>query len=129
MAVLVIAPYLAHRLRRKNAEEQMFPPAGLVLPAPPQARRRSRLEDRALLATRGSAVVVLAVLGATPFVRCSQLSLHRAAGASIAMVIIVDDSMSMRALSGDGTRFERARRGALELVSSAREGDSIALVL
>jgi Mg-chelatase subunit ChlD len=129
MAVLVVAPYLAHRLRRKNAEEQIFPPARLVVPAPPEARRRSRLEDRALLVTRGAAVVVLAVLGATPFVRCSQLSLHRAAGASIAMVIVVDDSMSMRAVSGGGTRLERARRGALELVSSAREGDSIAVVL
>jgi Mg-chelatase subunit ChlD len=129
MAVLVVAPYLAHRLRRKNAEEQIFPPARLVESAPPAARRRSRLEDRALLATRAAAVVVLAVLGATPFVRCSQLSLHRTAGASIAMVVVVDDSMSMRAASGADSRFERARRGALELVSSAREGDSIAIVL
>jgi Mg-chelatase subunit ChlD len=129
MAVLVVAPYLAHRLRRKNAEEQIFPPARLVESAPPAARRRSRLEDRALLATRAAAVVVLAVLGATPFVRCSRLSLHRAAGASIAMVVVVDDSMSMRAASGRDSRFERARRGALELVSSAREGDSIAIVL
>jgi von Willebrand factor type A domain/Aerotolerance regulator N-terminal len=129
MAALVMAPYLAHRLRRKNAQEQIFPPARLVLPAPPRARRRSRLEDRALLATRAAAVVALAVLGATPFVRCSQLSLHRAAGASIAMAIIVDDSMSMRAASGAFTRFERARRGAVELVSSAREGDSVAVIL
>ncbi len=129
MAVLVVAPYLAHRLRRKNAEEQMFPPARLVESTPPAARRRSRLEERALLATRAAAVVVLAVLGATPFVRCSQLSLHRTAGASIAMAVVVDDSMSMRAASGADSRFERARRGALELVSSAREGDSIAIVL
>src|SRR5580698_2288694 len=105
MAVLVVAPYLAHRLRRKNAEEQIFPPARLVESAPPAARRRSRLEDRALLATRAAAVVVLAVLGATPFVRCSRLSLHRAAGASIAMVVVVDDSMSMRAASGRDSRF------------------------
>jgi hypothetical protein len=129
MAVLVLAPYLAHRLRRKNAEERIFAPARLVPPAPPQARRRSRLEDRALLLTRAAAVVVLAVLGATPFVRCSQLSLHRAAGASVAVAIVVDDSMSMRAASGGLTRFERARRGARELVASAREGDSIAVVL
>lgn len=45
------------------------------------------------------------------------------------MVVVVDDSMSMRAASGADSRFERARRGALELVSSAREGDSIAIVL
>jgi hypothetical protein len=129
MAVLVVAPYLAHRLRRKNAVEQVFPPAALVRPAPPQARRRSKLEDRALFATRAASILVLALLGATPFVRCSRLSLHRATGASIALAVVVDDSMSMRASSGSQTRFERARAGARELVASAREGDAIAVVL
>jgi VWA domain-containing protein/aerotolerance regulator-like protein len=129
-ALLVVAPYLAHRLRRKRAEEQIFPPAHLVDPAPPKTRRRSRLEDRALLAARAGAIAVLAVLGATPLVRCSRLSLQRSGGASVAMAIVVDDSMSMRAkLSGTTSRFERARQGARELLASAREGDAVAVVL
>jgi hypothetical protein len=129
VALLVAAPYLAHRLRRRRAEEQEFPPARLVAPAPPRARRRSRLEDRALFATRAAAVLLLAVLGATPFVRCSRLSLQRSGGASVAMAIVVDDSMSMRAQTGGVSRFERARDGARELLASAREGDAIAVVL
>src|SRR5580692_2402513 len=128
VALLVAAPYLAHRLRRRRAEEYPFPPARLVAPSPPKARRRARLEDRALFATRAVAVLLLAVLGATPFVRCSRLSLQRSEGASVAMVIVVDDSMSMRAQMGRGTRFGRAREGAHELLASAREGDAIALV-
>jgi hypothetical protein len=129
-ALLVVAPYFAHRLRRRNAQEQPFPPAWLVEPAPPQARRRSRLEDRALFVTRSAAVAVLAVLGATPLVRCSRLSLQRAGGASVAMAIVVDDSMSMRApLAGAKSRFDRARQGARELLASAREGDAVAVVL
>jgi hypothetical protein len=128
-AVLVVAPYLAHRLRRRQAEEQDFPPARLVVPAPPRARRRSRLEDRALFTTRAAAVLLLALLGATPFVKCSRLSLQRSGGASVAMAIVVDDSMSMRAALGGRARFERARDGARELLSTAREGDAIALVL
>ena len=32
VALLVVAPYLAHRLRRRRAEEQPFPPARLVEP-------------------------------------------------------------------------------------------------
>jgi hypothetical protein len=128
-ALLVVAPYLAHRLRRRQAEEQDFPPARLVLPALPRARRRSRLEDRALFAARAFAVLLLALLGATPFVRCSRLSLQRSGGASVAMAIVVDDSMSMRAALGGRTRFERARDGARELLATAREGDAIALVL
>lgn len=129
IAALVVAPYLAHRLRRRRAEERAFPPAHLVAPSPPQARRRSRLEDQGLFATRAVAVVLLALLGATPFVRCSRLSLQRASGASVAMAIVLDDSMSMRAAAGTASRFEKARAGARELLASAREGDAVALVL
>lgn len=129
VALLVVAPYVAHRLRRRRAEEQLFPPARLVQPAPPQSRRRSRVEDRALLVTRAAAVLLLALLGATPFVHCSRLSLQRSGGASVAMAIVVDDSMSMNALAGDKSRFERAREGARELLASAREGDAVAVVL
>jgi hypothetical protein len=130
VALLVAAPYVAHRLRRRKAEEQDFPPARLVAPAPPKARRRSRLEERALFATRAAAVLLLAVLGATPFVRCSRLSLQRSGGASVALAVVVDDSMSMRAPApGSRSRFERAQAGAHELLASAREGDAVAIVL
>jgi hypothetical protein len=129
-AVLVIAPYVAHRLRRRTAQEQPFPPTHLVQPAVPTTRRRSHLEDRALFATRAAAVALLALLGATPLVRCSRLSLQRSGGASVGMALVLDDSMSMRARTqGAASRFERARRGARELVASARDGDAVAIVL
>ncbi len=129
VALFVVGPYLAHRLRRQQAQELPFPPARLVAPSPEQARQRSRVEDRALLATRALAIVGLAVLGATPFVHCSRLALQRSGGASVAMALVVDDSMSMRAVAGGKTRFERARQGARELLASAREGDAVALVI
>ncbi|WP_394826305.1 BatA and WFA domain-containing protein [Pendulispora albinea] len=133
VGVLVVAPYLAHRLRRKRADDRPFAAAHLVPPAPPRARRRSSLEDRALFATRALSVLALALLGASPLVRCSRLSLSRSSGASVALAIVLDDSMSMRASAeGDpqrGTsRFERARQGARELLASAREGDAVAIV-
>jgi von Willebrand factor type A domain/Aerotolerance regulator N-terminal len=131
VALLVVAPYLAHRLRRRRADERPFAAARLVPPAPPRARRRSRLEDRLLFSLRALCVVALAVLGAAPLVRCSRLSLHREGGASVALAIVIDDSMSMRAppASRVGTRFDRARSGARELLASSREGDAVALVL
>lgn len=79
--------------------------------------------------TRICAVGALAVLGATPFVRCSRLSLSRPGGASIALAIVLDDSMSMRADARGRTRFERARDGARDILSAAREGDAIAIVM
>jgi hypothetical protein len=45
------------------------------------------------------------------------------------MAIVLDDSMSMQADAAGRSRFERARRGAHELLASAREGDAVALVL
>jgi hypothetical protein len=128
IGVLVVAPYLAHRLRRKRADSRLFAAAHLVPPAPPRARRRSSLEDIALFSTRALAVLALALLGASPLVRCSRLSLQRTSGASVALAIVVDDSMSMRAKAGNSSRFERARDAARELLASAREGDAVAVV-
>ncbi|HSQ65372.1 MAG TPA: VWA domain-containing protein [Polyangiaceae bacterium] len=130
IALLVVAPLLAHRLRRLRADEKPFAAARLVPPAPPRARRRARLEDRALFGIRAAAIVALALLGASPLVRCSRLSLSRASGASMAVAIVVDDSMSMRATTARGrSRFARAKDAARELAIGARDGDAIAIVL
>jgi hypothetical protein len=129
VVVLVAAPYLAHRLRRQRADEVPFAPARLVPPTPPKARRRSRLEDRSLFAIRAASVVALALLGASPLVRCSRLALSRG-GASIAVAIVLDDSMSMRSTDGGETsRFARAKKGAEEILASLRDGDAAAIVL
>lgn len=129
VAALIAAPYLAHRLRRRRADEVRFAPVRLVPETPPKARRRSRLEDRTLFGIRAASVVALALLGASPLVRCSRLALARG-GASVAVAIVLDDSMSMRAKDGGSpTRFERAKRGAAEILSSLREGDAAAIVL
>jgi hypothetical protein len=128
IAILVAAPWLAHRLRRQQAEEIPFAPVRLVPPTPPRARRRSKLEDRALFSIRAASIVGLALLGASPLVRCSKLALSRG-GASVAVAIVLDDSMSMRAKESDGSRFARARKGAEQILSSLREGDAAAIVL
>ncbi len=130
IGLLVVAPFLAHRLRRQEAEVRPFAPAKLVPPTPPKARRRSKLEDRALLTVRALAVIALAVLGASPLVRCSHLALDREGGASVALAIVLDDSASMRAPGPSGkTRFAVAKAGALQLLATAREGDAVAVVL
>lgn len=128
VGALVAAPIVAHLLRRRRTEVRDFPPARLVPVATPLARRRARLEDRALFVIRSLVVLALALLGATPFVSCSRLDLGRRDGGSIALVLVLDDSMSMRAKLGSGTRLSRARAGARELVSSLREGDAVAIV-
>ncbi len=131
IAIFVAAPLFAHRLRRLRADERPFAAAKLVPAAPPRARRRAKLEDRGLFTVRALAIVALALLGASPLVRCSRLSLSRSSGASMAVAIVVDDSMSMRAPAGASsrTRFDRAKAAAAELLAGARDGDSIGVVL
>ena len=100
-------------------------------PTPPAARRRSLLEDRALFAVRALAVVVLALLGATPFIHCSRLAINRRSGASVALAIVLDDSLSMRAaLPGRRGRAGPARSPprASSPPASPR-GDAVAIVL
>jgi hypothetical protein len=136
VALAVVGPFLAHLLRRRRPQERVFPAARLVPTAPPVARRRANLEDRALLAVRAIAVLALALLAASPLVRCSRLSLDRRGGASIALAIVIDDSMSMRAelpssaqRGGAKTRFDLAMVAAQELARSLRAGDVTTIIL
>ena len=132
LAVLffVVAPVAAHLLRVRRAQERPFPPARLVPASPPATRQRRKLNDRALFSIRALAVLALALLGATPLIQCSRLAIGRTGGASVAMAIVVDDSMSMRARDdGKSTRFDHAKRDASDLIAGAREGDAVAVVL
>jgi hypothetical protein len=130
VGLLVALPAVAHLLRRGRAREQPFPPASLVPKARTVARRERRLEDRVLLGVRALSVLALALLGATPLVQCSRLTLARGSGGTVALALVVDDSLSMRAVpSGTQSRFEHAVLAARELLDSAREGDSVAIVL
>lgn len=126
---LIVGPIVAHLLQRGRAEEREFPATSLVPPQRSTARQRNRLEDWTLLVLRSLLVLALAILGAAPLVRCDRLSLTRASGASVALALVVDDSLSMRFSAGSRPRFERALRGAEDLLKSVREGDSIAIVL
>lgn len=130
IAVLIGAPIAAHYLRRGQAREVVFPGASLVQPARATARQRARLEDRGLLILRGVLVLALALLGASPLMRCSRLTVARPGGASMALAIVLDDSLSMQAVTPEGTpRWQRALEGAQQLLSNAREGDAFSLVL
>jgi Mg-chelatase subunit ChlD len=130
VGLLVVLPLVAHFLRRGRAAELPFPPAALVKATQTSARRERRLEDRALFSLRALAIATLAVLGATPLVRCSRLSFARGAGGSLAVAIVLDDSLSMRAAPrGKPSHFEQARDAAARLLDSTREGDSVAIVL
>lgn len=130
IGLLATIPLWAHLLRRGSASPIPFPATRLVPAREHVAKRRSRFQDRLLLASRVLVLATLALLGAIPLVRCNRAVLLRERGASIAAVIVLDDSASMRShLEGSKSRLERAKSAALELSSQLKEGDSIGIVL
>ncbi|HMA96629.1 MAG TPA: VWA domain-containing protein [Polyangiaceae bacterium] len=129
IGLLATIPLWAHLLRRGGASPIPFPAARLIPAREHVAKRRSRFQDRALLASRVLILITLALLGAIPLVRCDRAVLLRDRGASIAAVIVLDDSASMRSRLDSRSRLERAKSVALELSSQLKEGDSIGLVL
>jgi len=130
IALLVVAPFAAHLLRRGQRDAVGFSLVRLVLPMPKLASRRSRLQDKALFSVRAALIVTLALLGAVPLVRCDHPVLTRQQGASVALAIVLDDSGSMRARLANGDeRFAKAKQRALQLIEQLREGDLVALVL
>lgn len=133
LALLVLlawaGPLIAHALRQGPAEPLEFPAARLVASERATTQKRRRLRDPWLLFVRVLAIGCLAVLGAAPFVACDRLALERNGGASVAVVIVLDDSGSMRMVDAGKSRFERAVEGARELLESARSGDTFALIL
>jgi hypothetical protein len=128
IAALGVLPWFAHRLRLRTKTDVPFAGTHLLDEVKPVTRTRSRLEDRALFVVRAIIVALLALLASSPFVQCSKLSLNRGS-ASIALIVIVDDSMSMRAVVSGTTQFDRAREKAEDLVSALRSGDAVGVVL
>ena len=90
IGALVAVPLIAHLLRRRPPDEEEFAATKLVPARTAVAQRRTAIEDRMLFAIRALAILALAVLGATPFVKCSRLSLAREGGASVALAVVLD---------------------------------------
>ena len=86
------------------------------------ARAPRAAPRRQAAALRASARhLVLSIVGATPFVQCSRLSFSRGSGGSLAVGLVLDDSLSMRAKLPNGEpRWKRAHDAARELL--ARRG-------
>jgi hypothetical protein len=125
-----IVPVVAHLLRRGRAPTVDFPAARWIQAEEHTAKNRSKLYDRALLLVRAGIIVTLALLGAVPLIRCDRKTLERTSDASVARIIVLDDSGSMHTEFSKGkSRFDVAKETALALVEQLREGDSMAIVL
>jgi hypothetical protein len=126
--LLALAPLWFH-LRRRELTRIPFP-AVAILAAVEGRRRTSRKAERiALLLLRMLAIAALSLAAARPGLKVSRLGGLRT-GLPLALVVVLDDSMSMRLKAQDGrTLFDRAAELARVEIGRLRPGDAAGLVL
>jgi hypothetical protein len=118
-------PLLIHLLNRRKLKRIRFPAVRFVLLSQKRISRSYRLRHWLLLALRTTAVTLLALLLANPVLQLG--SGLFASGGQVALVILVDNSLSMT-WSGDGNGFKQAKEAARLLVTSLSEGDRAAIL-
>ena len=118
-AIAAAVPILLHLFHRKTEVVIDFPAVQLLTRAPVQQHRRRRLRELLLLALRVTALVLLAVSFARPY-----LAGAVAPESAPLTVVAVDTSMS---LSAPG-QFDRAKEAALRAVDAAPASHAVALM-
>jgi len=109
-AALVI-PIAIHLLTRPRPVRAPLSTVRFVREAVQQKKSRHRLRDILVLLLRGLAVVLLGWAFARPMLRAKPV-IDTAEPGSVMRVIVIDDSLSMAAVSGSTTAFDRARSAA-----------------
>lgn len=126
--VAALIPVWLH-FRPVQGEVVRFPAVLLVAQVARRRARRLELRRLVLLATRVllfTAVVLAAARPGVPVTRAGGIRM----GSSLALVVVLDDSLSMQLRDDKGVAvFERARRMALAEIDRLRPGDAVAVVL
>jgi hypothetical protein len=118
-AIAAAVPILLHLFHRRTEVVIDFPSVSLLKRAPMEQHRRRRLREILLLVLRVTALVLLAVSFARPY-----LAGAVAPPSAPLTVVVVDASMS---LSAPG-QFERVREAAQQAIRSAPGPHAVALV-
>lgn len=116
-------PLLLHLIRRERAKPRVFSTIRFLKMSSRQMVRQQKLRRLLLLLLRMACCALLAVIFARPF-------LKDAANAALmgpqpkAMALVIDTSYSM----GFGSRLDRAKRQAREILRDLHPGDQVALI-
>ncbi|MBI4568370.1 MAG: BatA domain-containing protein [Planctomycetes bacterium] len=122
-------PLIIHLIHRRRAKVVKFSSLRLLRLIDARLARRRRLREILLLVARTAALVLLPLALARPVADGPRSGAGGdAAGARAAVVVLLDDTMSLGYREEGATRFQRARAAAAEVLRTLEPGDE-AMVL
>ncbi|MCH8148244.1 MAG: VWA domain-containing protein, partial [Planctomycetes bacterium] len=120
-------PVLVHLINRRRYREVPWAAMSFLLAARRRSRRRVQLQHLLLMAMRIAAIVLLGLAVARPYTPASAAVPSRFARTH--HLILLDNSLSMSATARAGvTRFESAKRWALDRLAAIPRTDSVSIV-
>lgn len=122
------APIIIHLLNRRKFREMPWAAMRFLVAAVKKNARRVRIEQWILLAVRTMVILAVVAAMAKPFLE-SLGAVPVLAGRRTHRVVVLDGSLSMGYAADEGTRFDRAKALAAQLIKEARRGDVISLVV
>jgi hypothetical protein len=121
----VAVPVLIHLLNRRRFRTVTWAAMRFVRASLERNRRRMELEDWLLLLLRCLIVALFALALARPALRSAGSWLQ---SRRVTAVVVVDTSGSMAAVDGGGTRLDRAREAAEQVVDAFPQGSAAAVL-
>jgi hypothetical protein len=118
-------PLVIHLLNLRTARRVDFSTLEFLRRVEPRSLRRVRVRQLLLLVLRMLAIAAVAVSMARP----ALTGTSGGGRGSVAAAIVLDASLSMRAMQGDRPVFEAGRERALEVARSFGEGDEVFVFL
>ena len=118
LGAAVAVPLLLHLFQRHQGPRVVFPALRYLRRAEKDSARRIRLRQRLLLLVRAALVLLVALAAARPFLPGAG-SAHEPA----AVVIVLDNSLSTSAVSGERRLIDELRERALETLMRAGPDD------
>ena len=122
LAALAV-PVLIHLIQRERKNVVPFPSLMFVRRIPYSSIRRRRIHNWALLMLRLAAIALIVAAFARPFFRNTTVAAATVGARDI--VVLLDRSYSM----GNGNQWDRARRAAVDALSTLADGDRASLIL
>ena len=129
---LASLPIIIHILNRRRFKQMEWAAMEFLLRAAVRNRRRVRLENLLLLLLRVAIVMLLVFAVSRPFTKSGAFASLLGAGGTTERIILLDDSLSMRAGTGNQSALEKAKKLIKAMVTRLHEeksGDRVTIIL